>query len=186
MANTVTQNEVTSIKYTMSSSNPTDVTAEADAILTQALDFCAQKLNLSSSEAVVENLRQGDSSTYRYWTYGLAKKASEQLGAWDESIIGIYIYDYEATPEDVCFSEVAPDPLIHLIIWAQRKTAALKSLMEALDNALTQAHIERLGTHHLKYVLDVQVVDDYDVASRRGYGALFSSLHHRPLPVWRR
>jgi hypothetical protein len=35
-------------------------------------------------------------------------------------------------------------------------------------------------------VLDVQVVDDQDVANRTSYGALFQAIHHRPLQVWER
>jgi hypothetical protein len=170
----------------MDPSRPSDVVSVAEAVLDRAVEFCAQKLNHITPEAVIDLLRQGDHSTYRYWLYGVAKYVSEHLGAWDESITAIYIYEYDATPEDLSLAEAAPDPLIHLIIWAQRKTAALNSLIEGLDRALIQAHSELLGTHQLKYLLDVQVVDDQEMNNRRGYGALFSSLHHRPLPLWKR
>jgi hypothetical protein len=86
-------------------------------------------LNLESYETVVERLQQGDNITFSYWRYGLARKGAEYLGEWDGDIKAVYIFDYEATPEDVCFAEVTPDIMIHLIVWAQRKTAALNSLI---------------------------------------------------------
>ena len=182
----VMETEVQSVRFTTASSRPSDVSSVVETILDRALDFCVHKLNLDGSEAVMDLLRQGDHTTYRYWLHGLAKHVAGHLGVWDESIQGIYIYDYDATPEDLSFVEVAPDPLIHLIVWARRKTAALNSLIEGLDRALAQAHVERLGTPQLKHLLDVQVVDDNEVDNRRGYGAFFSSLHHRPLPLWKR
>lgn len=178
--------EVIDVKFTASSFRPSDVTSLAEAILTQTLEFCAAKLNLDNSETVAERLQQGDRITLSHWHYGLAKKGAECLGEWDKDIKAVYIYDYEATPEDICFAEVTPDIIIHLIVWAQRKTAALNSLIEVLDRALVQIHLELLHMHPLKHLLDVQVIDDRDVENRLGFGALLSSLHHRPLLVWKR
>jgi hypothetical protein len=186
MTSASTRTEVTDVKFTTSSSQPSDVTSLAEAILTQALEFCATKLNLESYETAVERLQQGDNIAFSYWRYGLAKKGAEYLGEWDEGIKAVYIFDFEATPEDICFAEVTPDIIIHLIVWAQRKTAALNSLIGALDRALVRIHVELLHMPQLKHLLDVQVVDDRDVENRLGFGALFSSLHHRPLPVWKR
>jgi hypothetical protein len=38
----------------------------------------------------------------------------------------------------------------------------------------------------LKHLLDAQIVDDEEVKSRVGYGALLSSIHNRPVRVWQR
>ena len=186
MAAASMRTEVMDSKFTTSSLQPSDVTSLAEAILIQTLEFCATKLNLENSETVAERLQQGDRITLSHWRYGLAKKGAEYPGEWDKDIKAVYIFDYEATPEDICFAEVTPDIIIHLIVWAQRKTAALNSLIDVLDRALVRIHVERLHMPPLKHLLDVQVVDDRDVENRLGFGALFSSLHHRPLPVWKR
>ena len=75
---------------------------------------------------------------------------------------------------------------VHLLVWAQPKTAALNGLVETWDRALAQGYAEMINGHRLANVLDVQVVDDADVEKRVGYGALLSSLHHRPIQVWER
>ena len=72
------------------------------------------------------------------------------------------------------------------MVWTGRKTGALNSLVEALDGALAQQLFHLLGRGPRAHVLDVQIVDDTDVQNRTGYGALLSSLYHRPIKVWER
>jgi hypothetical protein len=165
---------------------PPDVAGTAKVVLTQALEYCAQKMRLGSWQIVISHLKKGDGTACEYCHYSVAKQVAEALGALDENIKGIYIYDYDATPQDLCFGEAGQALPIHLIIWAQPKTAALNVLVETWNRALAQGYAEMIGGHQLAHVLDVQVVDDADVEKRLGHGALLSSLHHRPVQVWRR
>jgi len=163
-----------------------DIASTAEVALTQALEFCAQKMGLDSPQVVVDRLRQGDSTAFGYWHYGLAEQVAEYLAAWNEDVKAVYIYDYGATPEDSCFGEMTPAEPVHLIVWAQRKTAALESLVAALDRALVQGCADLINRAKLMHLLDVQVVDDADAENRTGYGALLSSLYHPPIQVWKR
>jgi hypothetical protein len=43
-----------------------------------------------------------------------------------------------------------------------------------------------IGPRRLGHVLDVQVIDDEDVESRRGIAALLFSLYNRPIRLWER
>jgi len=104
----------------------------------------------------------------------------------DENVKAVYVVDYDATPQDLCFGEATPTSLIHLLVWAERKTGALDSLVAALGLALAQRYADLTGRPRLTHLLDVQVIDDADVKNRVGYGALLSSLHHRPIQVWKR
>jgi hypothetical protein len=158
----------------------------AKAALDKALRFCAQKLKLGDPHVTVLLLQQEDGVAYGYFYYDLAVHIAGYLGALDGETKAVYLYDYDATPEDDCFGETVVPPLLHLIVWAQRKTVALNSLAEALDRALVQNYAELIGAPQLAHLLDVQVVDDADVKNRIGYGTLFSSLHYRPIQVWER
>ncbi len=161
-----------------------DSESTAQIIMDQMLDFCAQKMGLVGRLPVVDLLRQGNRDAYKYCQYSIAKQVAESLGALDRTIKSVYIVEYDATPEDMCFSERAPTSLIHLIVWTDRKTKALDSLVSALDRALVQRFVEIVATDRLAHLLDVQAVDDEDVEKHVGYGAMLSSLHNRPIRIW--
>ncbi len=165
---------------------PPDVAGTATVILTQAMEYCAQKMRLGSWQIVINRLVKGDGQVCEYCHYSVAKQVAGALGALDENIKAIYIHDYDATPEDLCFGEAGQALPIHLIIWAQPKTAALNAVVETWDRALAQGYAEMIDGRQPAHLLDVQVVDDADVEKRAGYGALLSSLHHRPIQVWKR
>ncbi len=159
----------------------------AQEILSHALAYCAAKMALDGPPSVVERLRQGDGTACEYCLYGIATQVAEKIGALDENVKTIYTLDYDATPEDECFGGAARGaPPVHLLVWTRRKTAALLALVEALDRSLVQAYAQLLDRPGLAGLLDVQIIDDVDVGRRLGYGALLSSIHHRPIPVWQR
>jgi hypothetical protein len=182
----MTQTKVVDVEFTAPPLQLPDAASMAEATLAKALEFCAQKMGFDSHQAVVDHLRQGDSTAYSYYHYSLAKQTAESLGALDENVKAVYVCDYDATPEDLCFGEATQASLVHLIVWAQRKTGALNSLVAALDRALVQSYADLIGMRQLTHLLDVQVIDDADVESRIGYGAMLSSIHHRPIQVWER
>jgi hypothetical protein len=147
--------------------------------------YCAQKMQLDSPQ-VVARLRTVDGKACEYCHYSVAKQVAASMGALDANIKAAYIYDYDATPEDLCFGETGRGLPIHLLIWAERKTAALSALAETLGRALAKQYAVMIGVPQPAHLLDVQVVDDADVERRIGHGALLFSLHHRPVEVWRR
>ena len=163
-----------------------DAESTAEIVLTQAMEFCALKMGLSSSQDVLVRLRQGDSDACGYCHYSVARQVAASLGELDENVKSVYVIDYDATPEDLCFGKEAKTLPIHLIVWAERKTKALDSLVESLDNALVQHYTNLTGPCKLAQMLDVQIVDDADVRNRVGYGAMLSSLYQRPIQVWER
>ncbi len=153
--------------------------------MNQAMDYCAQKMALDNRQAVADYLRKNDRTAHGYVYYNLAEQAAEWLGTWDEDVKAVYIYDYDATPEDICFGEPAQS-LLHLIVWAKRKTGALSSILAALDRALVHTYGELTGKRELAHLLDVSVIDDDEVKNSMGCGALLNSLHTRPVRIWER
>ncbi len=180
------QTGVVDVEFAASPFRLPDAASTIETALTQALEFCAQKMGVDDAQAVIDRLRQGDSTACRYCHYSLAKQVGESLGALDENVKAVYSVDYDATPEDTCFGEAMPTSLIHILVWAERKTGALDSLVTALDLALVQCYADVIGTRQLAHLLDVQVIDDADVKNRIGYGAMLSSLYQRPIQVWER
>lgn len=152
----------------------------------ESLAYCVAKTRLAGREAVVTHLAAGDAAVTSYFHYSLAKQVAVYLGTLDQDIKAAYTFDDEATPEDVCFGEVRR-PLVHLVIWVERKTAALSALVGTLDRLLSeQAAVALNLVEGQEYILDVQTVDDSEIANRTGYGALLSSVQHRPMQIWKR
>ena len=162
-----------------------DANDAAATMLEQALAYCVEKAHLAGRDAAVAGLVAGDAAITSYFHYSLAKQAAAYLGTWDQDVKAAYLFDDDATPEDVCFGE-ARRPLVHMIVWAERKTAALNALVSTLDRALAGQITAAFDLAGQEYILDVQTVDDAEVAARTGYGALLSSLQRHPLQIWGR
>ncbi len=162
-----------------------DVTSAVEAAVESALAVTAERLGLRNAQAVEELLRQGDRAATEYFHYNLATEIGRKLGEWDADVQGAYLCDYDATPLDLAFDETR-SPLIHLILVVERKTAALGALLAAVDNALVLLYRDLTGRTELAHLLDVQAVDPEEIRNRIGYGAFFSSLHYRPVPLWTR
>jgi len=172
-------------KVAMPQRSVVSVDEEAETAVNAALEFAAQKLG-KPVNTVVARLQEGDSAAASYWRYGLAKQMAECLANWDASVKAVYVVDYDATPEDLALGTATRPLMVHLIAWADRKTAALDSLVAALDRALVERVAQLMGMDRLAHMLDVQVVDDEDVEACRGYGAALTSLHNRPIRIWMR
>jgi hypothetical protein len=188
MSQTVAVQEVhaTGMGHQMPPLRLPDAASTAEIALAQAMEYCAQKMGLADGQSAVERIKEGNLAACSYCRYSVAKQVGEALGALDENIQAAYVFEYDATPQDLCFGEAMQASPIHLLIWTGRKTEALNSLVEALDRALATSFVKILGHGPRAHVLDVQIVDTHEVENRSGYGALLSSLYHRPIKVWAR
>jgi len=180
------QAEVAAVTVRGASLRVPDADSAAEAALDRALRYCGDRMGVASLDQLTESLRQGEAECRGYYHYALAREVADYLSALDADVQAVYLFDYDATPEDVCFCESDPDPLMHVIVQVRRRTAALESMLEALDGALARRYAEMMGIDEQAHLLDAQIVDEEDTVRRAGYGALLSSLHHRPLQVWGR
>jgi len=163
-----------------------DATSAVQGSLVKALDYCARRLNLSSPQESLERARGGDRKALEYCHYRLAQQVAVALGALDDHVQSVSLYEFDATPEDRVLGERSESLPIHLLVWVDRKTSALSALVAALDRALVKDYAEMVGPRRLGHVLDVQVIDNDDVESRRGIAALLHSLYNRPILLWKR
>jgi len=159
------------------------------SMVEEAIAFCAEKMGAKTREEVVDAISNGDCAACDYLKYNLAKKVGECLGSMDETVKAIYIYEpeYATGVDNHIENSLGLRSGINLVAWVERKTAALSSIVASLNEALVEA-CKRLGTSEngLRYLLDVKLADDSEVASRLGYGALVHSIYVRPTEVWSR
>jgi len=178
--------EQASVRVTTSLLHLPNASSTAEDVLNKALEFCADKMGLESPQTAIARLQKAEQKACTYCHYSIAEQVGAALGALDEHIKAVYMFEDDATPEDMCFSETPGVPLLHLLVWTERKTEAQKSLVAMLDRALAQSYGQLIGPRQLQHLLDVQVIDDADAEKRVGYGALLHSIHYRPLKIWER
>ena len=147
-------------------------------VMDEALEFCAEKAGLKSTEAAREALRTGDCCVCEY------------LGAVDDTVQAIYTYEPEYTTSGDEPITDRPDLSagLNLIARVTRKNAALSSVVASVSLALADEH-KQLGCPKASALcceLDVKMADDEEVQRQIGYGALVNSLYVRPIEVWHR
>jgi hypothetical protein len=172
------------VDFAVAAPPPSDIGSAGEMILKKAVHFCARKLGTDSQEAAMESLLRHDGAALSYFHYSMVSQLAEYLAALDEDVRAVYVYDFDATPEDMALGQVIFPALVHVIVWTARRTNALDSLIAAAGRALTEQYAAMIGLPELKHLLDVQVIDDTEVHQRRGYGSLLTSTQFRPVKVW--
>jgi hypothetical protein len=161
-----------------------DIDDTVGNVLATVLNDCIERMGMASSETVVENLRQGDKGICRSFRHGLGQEIAKFLGLCDDDVRAVYLYDHDV--EAVHMDAEWSPHIVHLIVWAQPKTAALNSLIVVLNRALTRAYDDLIGDLLPIHLLDVQLVDDLEVKRRAGYAGLLFSPRFQPLEIWKR
>ncbi len=158
----------------------------AQLMVSQAIAACMDNEREGTLDSLLEQLRRGDPATWSNCRMAVAQRVGEYLEACDDEVKAVYIYDNDWAPEDPLWSNGAEGPLIHLIVWAQPKTAALRALIAVLNRALSRQLGNIIQGRPLAQLLDVQFIDDEDLSSRAGYASLLNSSRYRPVQVWTR
>jgi hypothetical protein len=76
--------------------------------------------------------------------------------------------------------------MVHLVIFANPKTAALTSLVNALNRALTLVLQESGAGVKTERFLDVQLVNSAELENLARYAALLKAPNYLPTRVWQR
>jgi hypothetical protein len=162
-----------------------DTVGTIESVLNKALKASAKKMALRDVKALIACIKEGDPVACSYCHYHVAKELGEVMGRMDNNIRAVYAYNFDDNLSDENNPQNAlPFSLVHMIIWAGRKTKALGALIEALDRALVLKHRDLFGRSDLEHALDIQVIDDEDVKARTGYAALLKSIYQPPIEVW--
>jgi hypothetical protein len=146
-----------------------DVAAAAERVLTLALESCASRMGLEDAQAAARHVRQGNVVACVHCCSSIAKQVAESLGASEQNIRAIYAPDYDVLFEDLCSDKSAGDKsTVRLLVWTRRQTSSLDSLVTAWDRALAEACREKIGPYGQAPSLEVQVLEDTDVAKHFG------------------
>lgn len=164
--------------------NASDARTIAEVVVRNALKWVGTRTRRSIDE-VVKSLNQGDVTAHRELKLGLARHIAEYLGFLDEDVKAVFVADHMDQ-----YAEDGNEPerrwVVHLVIFANPKTAALTSLVNALDRALTRALQESGAGVETERFLDVQLVNSAELENLARYAALLRAPKYLPTRVWQR
>jgi hypothetical protein len=165
--------------------------ALADQMIDRAIGECAEIHFAGSIRKMRRALLMGECEYCQCLSDRLVRQIGEYLGKVDKTVKAVYQYTPFENPQEssdetqVSFKK---DSGINLVVWVERKSAALNALLETLETALsTNQH--KIGCPKSApscYVLDIETVSDSEVKDRRGLGLLVENSFLKSNLVWRR
>lgn len=164
--------------------------AFTDQMVEHAIAECSGVHFAGDSRQARQALAEGQCEHCKCVFGSLIRQVGAYLGQVDSRVKAAYQY------EPVIFSETPQSGKnisnanigFHLIVWVERKSAALSALTETLKVALSDS-LAALGCPIATpecYTFDIEMVDDRDIQENRGFGLLVNSPYLRSHLVWDR
>lgn len=161
--------------------------ALTDNMVERALGVCADQFLEGDFRKMNQNLIKGD--YYSEFKQCLATEVAEYLGQVDKTVKAIFHYrpkvDGPAAPEE---SNTSAHPLhgVNLVVWVERKSAALNALVETLESVMTLS-LQKIGILENEFfILDARLVDDRDIQTGRSFALLVENSTLESSLAWRR
>lgn len=121
-------------------SNQMQIDNQLNVIIEYAVGYAAKKMGLEDNEKAIDKLRRFDRLTHNYFRYAVAKKTIGFLKTSDQFVLDGYLID--ETEEEI---EIPHSEPLYMIILAKRKTAALRSIIDALTSGLLAKYKHLMG-----------------------------------------
>jgi hypothetical protein len=162
--------------------------ALVDQMVELAIIECAEEFFSGDTRRMRQALLQGHCSDCRHMAASLARQISEYLGRVDRTVKSIYHYEPVEAPDTTSPENYPPYVGINLVVWVERKSAALSALLDTLETVLksSQRIIGCADASPRCFSLDVKMVSDQEVQEQRGLGLLVENAYLCSKPVWKR
>lgn len=162
-----------------------------DNMVERAIKSCAEENFNGDIHQLEKALLKGQCEHFRSINDHLAVQIGEYFGQVDKTVKAVYQYKPSDTTQIVKGETTSPpsEPFgINLVAWVERKSAAFVALVDMLESVLivSQRKIGCTKVLDKFFSLDVKLVDDKEVDSRRGFGLLVHNAHVHSKPVWLR
>ncbi len=165
--------------------------AMANKMVEQAVAECAAEHFAGNIWRMRQAVLRGQCEHCCCITNHLVKQIGEYLGQVDNTVKAVYQYEPVDLPS--AYKDEGKDRSrehngVNLIVWVNRKSAALAALTEMLESALHSSLCE-LGCVLASldcFTMDVVMVDDRDIDERRGLGLLVKNTSLRSTLAWER
>jgi hypothetical protein len=162
--------------------------ALTDKMFDQAIVECADEIFAGDALRMRQSLLQSHCENCKCVAVCLARLIGEYLGQVDRTVKAVYNYQPLEDTNKETFETSEPFVGINLVVWVERKSAALSALLETLESALNASR-NQIGCAIATpacFALNVMLVSDHDVQEGQGLGLLIRAAGVRSIPVWKR
>jgi len=162
--------------------------ALTDKMFDQAIVECADEIFAGDALRMRQSLLQSHCENCQCVAVCLARLIGEYLGQVDRTVKAVYNYQPLEDTDKETFKTSEPFVGINLVVWVERKSAALSALLETLESALNASR-NQIGCAIATpacFALDVMLVSDHDVHEGQGLGLLIRAAGIRSINVWNR
>jgi hypothetical protein len=159
-----------------------------DKMFDQAIVECADEIFAGDALRMRQSLLQSHCENCKCVAVCLARLIGEYLGQVDRTVKAVYNYQPLEDTDKEPFETSEPFVGINLVVWVERKSAALSALLETLESALNASR-NQIGCAIATpacFALNVMLVSDHDVQEGQGLGLLIRAAGVRSIPVWKR
>lgn len=157
----------------------------------KAVSYCCEKAKADAA-TIREWLVRGDSWTHSTFRYALAKGLGRYFAENSQDLVkevylyGSTMYDHANMHSDIDLIVCVRDRGLSAQSPSQSNGCSeLLKLIESVDREVLNEYksLVRNGVRR-GFLVDAHVVGEDEVASRRGYGAVISSLETKPVRIW--
>jgi hypothetical protein len=166
---------------------PSYLAEVAETIRNDALVAAREKLSLSRPHTDIERLFRHP-GFFDYFKYELAVRVADVLGALDEPLQAVYLYDPFTDADGGIDHSMPPDATVHLLALVRAHTGTLGTWTTGLDDALTNS-LRDLPAPTLARrvsVLDVMQISEEEARYCPHRRRLLSSVFAPPISIWQR
>jgi hypothetical protein len=154
-----------------------DLARAAENMVAGAIAVTTGRLHLDDPWEAFERVRADDAPALEYFRHELAHQIAMVLTRMDPSVVEVYMEHELPEAEEFGTPHLRVNDPVHLVVYSERETAALRSLIDAIDRSI----VEVLHGRELNVAPGLIRVDIIDQAQARRVNA--SAGGFRPPPV---
>ena len=154
-----------------------DLSVAAGNMIAGAVAVTTGRLHLDDPAEAFERVRQNDVFALEYFRYELAHQIAMIATRMDPTIQAVYMEHELPEAEELGTPTISVTDPLHLVVYSEHQTAALRSLFEAIDRSLVGV-LEARGISTAPGLIRVDIIDQ---AEARRVSA--SAGGFRPPPI---
>ncbi len=138
-----------------------DLTLAATNMVDGAIAVTTGRLHLDNPAEAFMRVRDNDVTALEYFRYELAHQIAMLSSGMDPTINAVYLEHELPEAEELGTPALRVTDPVHLVVYSEHQTAALRSLFEAIDRSLVDV-FEQRGINAAPGLITIDIIDQQE------------------------